>query len=259
VLQNVTSLVLIEEMANIKALAVMAKRVAEATTRVTEATTFETAEYPMMEVEHVAPELIKRVSQRAAESKNPDFRAALQDSCNQLRDAIAKHHQYTKDFLNDISTEHTALKNKWSALVFDALDEVIEGVKVLFEEHSRFVDSAFKFKPIRTIAEEEVLKARGDLVTLLGSLVESIAKGEGPARARAIVAAAQREMDNATSVAENCKDPIKKSIITQNISALKKETALLVAAIKPVTANSANELQSRLLLLWRIALQRQLL
>jgi hypothetical protein len=35
-------------------------------------------------------------------------------------------------------------KNKMSAMVFDALDEVIEGVKVLFEEHSKFVDSAFK-------------------------------------------------------------------------------------------------------------------
>jgi hypothetical protein len=36
VLQNVTSLVLIEEMANIKALAVMAKRIGEATTYVIE-------------------------------------------------------------------------------------------------------------------------------------------------------------------------------------------------------------------------------
>eukprot|EP00026_Physarum_polycephalum_P002562 Phypoly_transcript_02569.p1 GENE.Phypoly_transcript_02569~~Phypoly_transcript_02569.p1 ORF type:complete len:769 (+),score=147.95 Phypoly_transcript_02569:385-2691(+) len=247
VLQNVTSLVLIEEMANIKALAVMAKRIGEATTRITEATTREAAEYPCLEVERVSEELIKRVSQRAADSKNPDFREALQDSCNELHDSITKHHKYTSEFLVDLSTEHADMKNKCAALVFDALDEVIEGVKVLFEEHSKFVDSAFKFRPIRTIAEEEVLKARGDLVTLLGSLVESISKGDGPTRARAIVAAAQREMDNAISVAENTKDPIKKEIITKGVAALKKETAQLVTAIKPVLANPNNEAAAKIL------------
>lgn len=70
-----------------------------------------------------------------------------------------------------------------------------------------------QWQPIRTIAEEEVMKARGELVSLLGSLAKAIAQGEGAARARAIVQAAQREIENATAVAEACKDPIKKGII----------------------------------------------
>jgi len=237
VLQNVTSLVLIEEMANIKALAIMAKRIGEATTRINEATTVEAAEYPCLEVQKVAEELINRVIKRAKESKNEDFRVALMDSCNNLNAAIVDHRNATNEFLAEASAEHTSLRNKWSARVFELLDEVIEGVKVMFEENSRFVDSAFKWRPIRTIAEDEVLIARGDLLTLLGGLVESIAKGDGPARARAIVNAAQREMDNANLVAENTKDPVKKTIIKQGIADLKKETALLVNAIKPVIAN----------------------
>jgi hypothetical protein len=62
-----------------------------------------------------------------------------------------------------------------------------------------------------------VIKARGDLVTLLEGLVKSIQQGEGAARARAIVQAAHREIEHATAAAESCKDPVKKGLILVRI------------------------------------------
>jgi len=145
-----------------------------------------------------------------------------------------------KDFSDQRAIQE---RSKCSARVLELLDEVIEGVRVLFEESSKFVDAAFKWQPIRTIAEDEVIKARGDLVTLLEGLVKSIEQGDGAARARAIVQAAHREVEHATAAAENCKDPVKKEIILAGIAQLKKVTPTLVAAIKS-TLNNPSEAAS---------------
>eukprot|EP01132_Coremiostelium_polycephalum_P011718 gene11718-14343_t len=221
ILQNVVLLVLIEEQSNIKVLVNIAKKAAEG-------------------------ELVKRSQRRSEGSHNPELRNKLEDVSVQVNNLGDLHQKAAREVCRNPKDD--SLKGKrseYSIKLLSAIDELIYTIKLIFAANTKFVDLAFKWKPVRTMAEDEVTNAAAQLVDHLRTLPKQIEAGNGPAAAREIVNAANIQISNAIIVANRCEDPVKKKMILKNIEELKKLTPQLISAMKPVLENPNDEAAQR--------------
>ncbi|KYQ89602.1 vinculin A [Tieghemostelium lacteum] len=238
ILQNVVILVLIEEQSNIKVLVNIAKKAAEGIRRMDEIENTKQLDIMIGDVILLQNELVKRSKVRAEGSHNPDLRLKLEESSVQVQLLSEQHQRACRQVCtspNDSSLKSN--RNELSVQLLSAIDDVIYTIKQIFASNTKFVDLAFKWKPVKTMAEDEVIIASQHLIDNLRLLPKAIQDGRGPEAAREIVNNANIQISNALVVANRCEDPVKKKMILRNIEELKKLTPQLIAAMKPVLAN----------------------
>ncbi|GAM17036.1 hypothetical protein SAMD00019534_002110 [Acytostelium subglobosum LB1] len=238
ILQHVVLLVLIEEQSNIKVLVAIAKKVAEGVHRIDDIENVNQLNIMINDVISLEEELVKRSKRRSEGSNNAEFRDRL-DELASLVDTLSRQHQNAARQVCNNPHDHNARATRVDAShkLLGAIDDLIHTIKLIFASNTKFVDLAFKWKPVRTIAEDEVSAAAARLIDHLYGLHKQIELGNGPAAAREIVNAANLQISNAIVVANRCEDPVKKKMILKSIEELKRLTPMLIAAIKPVLEN----------------------
>eukprot|EP01133_Synstelium_polycarpum_P002541 gene2541-2912_t len=245
ILQKVVLLVLIEEQSNIKVLVSIAKKVAEGVRRIDEIENIRQLDVMIADVTALESELVKRSQRRSEGSNNPEFRQRLEDLANDVGILSNQHQQAARAVCNNTSDHNVRAKRaEISIKLLSSIDDMIYTIKQIFAANTKFVDLAFKWKPVRTMAEDEVANASAQLVDYLFSLPKQIEQGNGPAAAREIVNAANVQISNAIVVANRCEDPVKKKMILKNIEELKRLTPMLITAMKPVLENP-NDLKAK--------------
>ncbi|EFA83885.1 vinculin A [Heterostelium album PN500] len=238
ILQKVVLLVLIEEQSNIKVLVGIAKKVAEGVKRIDEIENLNQLNVMVSDVAQLEDELVKRSQRRSEGSNNPEFRQRLEELSASVSSLSHQHQQAARNVCQNTGDHNArARRADTSQKLLGAIDDMIYTIKQIFASNTKFVDLAFKWQPVRTIAEDEVTNASAQLVDYLHALPKQIEAGNGPAAAREIVNAANLQISNAIVVANRCEDPIKKKMILKNIEELKKLTPQLIAAMKPVLEN----------------------
>ncbi|EGG20897.1 vinculin A [Cavenderia fasciculata] len=246
ILQKVVLLVLIEEQSNIKVLVNIAKKVAEGVRRIDEIENLNQLNIMVADVVALEQELVKRSQRRSEGSHSPEFRQKLEDLSYIVNDLSEKHQQAARQVCTNPQDQSIrSARNTVSHKLLSAIDDMIETIKQIFSANTKFVDLAFKWKPVRTMAEDEVVSASAQLIGQLHSLPKQIEMGNGPTAAREIVNSANLQISNAIIVAEKCDDPVKKKMILKSIEELKKLTPQLIAAIKPVLENPNDEAAKR--------------
>eukprot|EP01113_Clastostelium_recurvatum_P019732 TRINITY_DN2329_c0_g1_i2.p1 TRINITY_DN2329_c0_g1~~TRINITY_DN2329_c0_g1_i2.p1 ORF type:complete len:794 (-),score=283.21 TRINITY_DN2329_c0_g1_i2:96-2477(-) len=237
ILQKVVLLVLIEEMANIKVLVKIAKLLGDGTKRIDDTNSAPEAEAAMEEVEALEAELVRRCARRADGCKNGELRQNLINASDKLRFSVQQHHQAARAWCRTKSDSDNRGRHDWSRKTLAATDDVIEAVKQIFAEASKFVDAAFKWQPIRTMAEDAAAAAAREVARHLATLVKHVHAGDGLDKARALIQAAQRQVDAAQAVADKTDDPIKRDLILAGIQHLKSELPQLINAVKEAIAH----------------------
>ncbi|KAM9977350.1 hypothetical protein ACTFIR_011212 [Dictyostelium discoideum] len=238
ILQNVVLLVLIEEQSNIKVLVNIAKKAAEGVRRIDEIENIKQLDVMIGDVNQLQNELVKRSQRRSEGSHNPELRSKLEDIATMVNILSEQHQASARDVCRNPREETLRSKrSELSSKLLSAIDDLIYTIKLIFENNTKFVDLAFKWKPVRTMAEDEVTRASAVLIDNLRTLPKSIEAGNGPAAAREIVNAANLQISNAILVANRCQDPVKKKMLLKQIEDLKKLTPMLISAMKPVLEN----------------------
>ncbi|GAM27905.1 hypothetical protein SAMD00019534_110810, partial [Acytostelium subglobosum LB1] len=245
ILQQVVLLVLIEEQSNIKTLVNIAKKAAEGVRRIDEIENVNQLNVMINDVISLEDELVRRSQRRSEGSHNAEFRQRLEDLASVVSTVSQQHQQAARSVCSNPSDQGARQRRgELSHRLLGAIDDMIETIKLIFAANTKFVDLAFKWKPVRTMAEDEVTAQSAQLISNLHALPRRMETGQGPAAAREIVNNANNQISNAQIVANRCEDPIKKRMILKNIEELKKLTPQLIAAMKPVLENP-NDLKAR--------------
>eukprot|EP01111_Echinosteliopsis_oligospora_P005903 TRINITY_DN1966_c0_g1_i4.p1 TRINITY_DN1966_c0_g1~~TRINITY_DN1966_c0_g1_i4.p1 ORF type:complete len:849 (+),score=349.07 TRINITY_DN1966_c0_g1_i4:153-2699(+) len=231
-LEKVVYLVLIEDQSNIKTLVDIGKRAGSESQRVLETENVKHLPMCLPEIEASLASFISRAQAKADGSKNMDFKGRIEAAIRTIQSAAPTYFSSLEASIARPSPAARKQATEDLRNLTNAIDEIIVVVRLMFEANSKFVDAAFKWQPIRTIAEDQLHQATRHLIDSLIPLRQHASQGTGTQQARQVVQAANAAMDAASAVADATNDPVKRQMIHRRIDELKKLTPQVIQALK---------------------------